>query len=116
MNNLVKNETVAKWLSILAIVTIASIMFELLLGRFQEIAEKGILGWINNFIGAGFGILIACLFLGMILLLLNQHGNDFLQSAIDNSRFAKPLVAFAQQTIKMVRDSIVKNEPSLSYE
>jgi len=116
MNNLVRNETAAKWLSLLSILVIASIIIDLLLRRIQKIAEKGVLGWINNLIGAGFGILIASLFLGMILLLLIQHGNGFLKNSIDNSRFSKPLVAFAQHTIGMVKESIVKDNQSLSYE
>ena len=109
LNNFVKHETAAKWLSILAIIAIASIAIDLLLMKIQKIAEKGVLGWINNLIGASFGILIASLFLGMILLLLTQNGNDFLKNSIDNSRFAKPLVAFAKHTIGMVKKSIVKN-------
>ncbi|MBC8229764.1 CvpA family protein [bacterium] len=109
LNNFVKHETAAKWLSILAIIAIASIAIDLLLMKIQKIAEKGVLGWINNLIGASFGILIASLFLGMILLLLTQNGNDFLKNSIDNSRFAKPLVAFAKHTIGMVKKSIVQN-------
>ena len=112
LNNVVKNEATAKWLSILAIVVIASIALDLLLIRIQKIAEKGVLSWINNLIGAGFGIVIASLFLGMVFLLLTQHGHDFLQNSIDNSRFAKPLVTFAKHTIGMVKKSIVTNNYS----
>jgi uncharacterized membrane protein required for colicin V production len=112
LNNFVKNETASKWLSILAIIVIASIIIDLLLIRIQKIAEKGVLGWINNLIGAVCGIVIASLFLGMLLLLLTQCKNDFLQNSIDNSRFAKPLVTFAQHAIGMVKESIVKNNHS----
>jgi uncharacterized membrane protein required for colicin V production len=112
LNNFLKNATAAKWLSILAILIIASITIDLLLMRIQKIAEKGILGWINNLIGAGFGIVIASLFLGLVLLLLTQNGRDFLRNSIDDSRLAKPLITFAQQTIDMVKP-IVKGDSSM---
>ena len=69
LNNIVKNETAAKWLSILTIIIFASIIIDLLLVRIQKIAEKGVLGWINNLVGAVCGIIIASLFLGMLLLI-----------------------------------------------
>ena len=106
LNNVVKNETAAKLLSILSIIVIASIAIYVLLIRIQKISEKGVLGWINNLIGAGFGIVIGSLFLGMVFLLLTQQENDFFKNSIDNSRFAKPLVTFAQHTIGIVKNPL----------
>lgn len=111
LNNFLRNDTAAKWLSILAILIIASITIDLILIRIQKIAEKGILGWVNNLIGAGFGIIVASLFLGMVLLLLTHSEKDFLKNSIDNSLFAKPLITFAKQTIDIVKP-IAKNDLS----
>ena len=111
LNNFLRNDTAAKWLSILAILIIASITIDLILIRIQKIAEKGILGWINNLIGAGFGIIVASLFLGMVLLLLTHSEKDFLKNSIDNSCLAKPLITFAQQTIDTVKPIVKDNSP-----
>jgi len=111
LNNFLKNDTAAKWLSVLAILIVASITFDLILIRIQKIAEKSILGWINNLIGAGFGIAMASLFLGMVLLLLTQYEKDFFNDSIDDSRLAKPLITLAKRTIDMVKP-IVKDDSS----
>lgn len=106
MNQLVKHEHAAKWLSITVIVIIVGIAVDMLLRRVQATVEKGPLNWMNRMIGAGFGVALACLMLGFVFLLLMQYGITFGTNTIVNSRFGPILAAFAQHTIGMTKPFI----------
>ena len=56
VQKLVANPSWAKWLSIVAIVLVVSILVDSLFERIQRILEKGVLGWVNHLLGLGFGI------------------------------------------------------------
>ncbi|MBC8457192.1 MAG: CvpA family protein, partial [Deltaproteobacteria bacterium] len=106
MNQWVKHEHAAKWLSISVIVIIVGIAVDMLHRRVQATVEKGPLNWMNRMIGAGFGVALACLMLGFVFLLLMQYGITFGTNTIVNSRFGPILAAFAQHTIGMTKPFI----------
>jgi len=97
-----KNEAWAKWVSIAIITIVASTIVIMIIERIRRFAEEGVLGWVNNLIGAAFGIVFASLLLGLILMLLVQYGGDFFQNAINNSKLCPTLVNFAKRTIGMI--------------
>ena len=99
-----KSETWAKWISVVIITIVASTLVCMIIERVRIFAEKGVLNWVNNLIGAAFGVIFASLLLGLILMLLAQHGGDFFQNAINNSKFCPTLVNLAEHAIGMVAD------------
>jgi len=97
-----KSEVWAKWVSVAIITAVASALVCAIIERIRRFAEKGVLGWINNLVGAAFGVVFAGLLLGFTLMLLVQHGGDFFQDAINNSTLCPALVDIAKHTIGMV--------------
>ncbi len=98
-----KSEAWAKWVSVAIITIVASTLVVMIVERIRKFAEKGVLGWINNLIGAAFGVIFASLLLGFVLMLLVQHGGDFFQNTIiDKSKICPALVDFAKHAIGMV--------------
>ena len=91
VQKLVANPSWAKWLSIVAIVLVVSILVDSLFERIQRILEKGVLGWVNHLLGLGFGIASGGLIIAFALILLNAHGGDGFKNEIANSRFAPHL-------------------------
>ena len=88
----IANPNWAKWLSIVAIVLVVSILMDALFERIQRILEKGVLGWINSLLGLCFGIASAGLVIAFALTLLSAYGSVGLKNEIANSRFAPQLV------------------------
>lgn len=100
-----KSEAWAKWVSIAIVTIVASTVVVMIIERVRRFAERGVLGWINNLIGAVFGVVFAGLLLGLILMLLVQHGGDFFQDAITNSKLCPTLVNFAKRAIGMMSEN-----------
>ena len=92
LQKLIANSTWTKWLSIVAIVLVVSILIDSLFERIQRILEKGVLGWANRLLGLGFGITSGGLAIAFALILLNTYGGNGLKNEISNSRFAPQLI------------------------
>ena len=92
LQKLIANSTWTKWLSIVAIVLVVSILIDSLFERIQRILEKGVMGWANRLLGLGFGITSAGLAIAFALILLNTYGGNGLKNEISNSRFAPQLI------------------------
>jgi uncharacterized membrane protein required for colicin V production len=56
--------------------------------RFQRVVEQGVLGWINNLIGAAFGVIVSSVLIGGALILLDRFGGETVKEAIAHSRLA----------------------------
>ena len=92
LQKLIANSTWTKWLSIVAIVLVVSILLDSLFERIQRILEKGVLGWANRLLGLGFGIASGGLAIAFALILLNTYGGNGFKNEISDSRFAPQLI------------------------
>ena len=92
LQKIIANPNWTKWLSIVAIVLVISILVDSLFERIQRILEKGVLGWVNRLLGLCFGIASGGLVIACALILLNAYGGNGFRSEIENSRFAPQLI------------------------
>jgi membrane protein required for colicin V production len=92
LQKLIANPNWAKWLSIVAIVLVVSILVDSLFERIQRILEKGVLGWVNRLLGFCFGIASGGLVIAFALILLNTYGGNGFKNEISDSRFAPQLI------------------------
>ena len=96
----------AKWLSIIAIVLVVSILVDSLCERIQRILEKGVLGWVNQVLGICFGIASGGLAIAFVLILLNAYGSDGFKKEIKNSRFAPQLIDVGNHVWAVSKDHV----------
>ena len=96
----------AKWLSIVAIVLVVSILVDSLCERIQRILEKGVLGWANRLLGICFGIVSGGLVIAFALILLNAYGGDGFKNEIANSRFASQLMDVGNHVWAVSKDHV----------
>ncbi|MCY3740991.1 MAG: CvpA family protein [Candidatus Poribacteria bacterium] len=92
LQKLIANPAWTKWLSIVAIVIVVSILVDSLFERIQRILEKGVLGWANRLLGFCFGIASGGLVIACALILLNTYGGNGFKNEISDSRFAPQLI------------------------
>ena len=88
LHRLIDNEDIVKWASIILITIVTCVLIDTLFQRFQRVVEQGVLGWINNIIGAAFGVIVSSVLIGAVLILLNDFGGETLKEAIAHSRLA----------------------------
>jgi membrane protein required for colicin V production len=88
LDGLINNEGIAKWASIILITVVTGALMNALFERFQRVVEQGVLGWINNLIGAAFGVIVSSVLIGGALILLDRFGGETVKEAIAHSRLA----------------------------
>ncbi len=88
LQKFIENPTFAKWVSIVVLIIVTSIIVDTLFERVQRIIEKGVLGWLNRLLGICFGIASGGLLISFALILLNTYAGDGFKTEIANSRFA----------------------------
>jgi uncharacterized membrane protein required for colicin V production len=106
LQRLIKHEGIAKWASVALIAAGVSVGIDFLFERFQRVIERGVLGWINNTIGAVFGVVASSILIGCILLLLNHYGGGTLQETIANARFAPTFVEIGHSVFDFGKEII----------
>ena len=106
LQKLITNPNWTKWLSIVAIVLVVSILLDSLFERIQRILEKGVLGWANRLLGLCFGMASGGLIIAFALILLNTYGGNGFKSEIENSRFAPQLIDVANRVWAVSKDHV----------
>ena len=109
IENIIPHEGTAKWISIVALIIITSIITDVVFGRLHQIFEKGILGWLNSLVGLGVGIVSSVLIVSLLLHFLSSHQNDFLSDEIDNSLFASHLIEFGEEVWAFGKENVKKH-------
>ena len=102
----IKQEPLAKWISIIAIVAAVSIVVDMVFNHVQKVVERGVLGWVNHIIGGAFGVVSSAILIGCFLLLLDRFGGEEAKQAIINSRFAPDLLEIARQVFDFGEETI----------
>ena len=108
LGKLISHPIWAKWLSIVAIVLVISILLDSLFERIQRILEKGVLGWANRLLGLCFGIASGGLVIAFALILLNTYGGNGFRSEISDSRFAPQLIDIGNNVWAVSKDHVQK--------
>lgn len=93
----IKSEEFAKWISVILIAAIVSMIVDWLFEKMQSIVEKGVLGWINGVVGAVFGVAVSCVLIGTVMLLLSKFGGETIDHAINGSTLAPALINIAHE-------------------
>lgn len=109
IQKVIANESVAKWISIIALIIITSIVIDTLFERIQRLFEKGLLGWLNSVLGLGIGIATSALIIAMLLSLLSPYMSDFFKNEIENSLFAEHLMVFGEEVWIFSKENIKKH-------
>ena len=109
IQKIIPNEGIAKWISIIALVIITSIVTDTIFERIHCIFEKGILGWLNSLIGLGIGIASSVLIIALLLTFLNPYMGDFFKDEIDNSLFASYLMEFGEEVWAFGKENVKKH-------
>ncbi len=102
----IKQEPLAKWISIIVIVTAVSIVIDMVFSHIQKVVERGVLGWVNHIIGGAFGVVSSAILIGCFLLLLNRFGGEEARQVVANSRFAPDLLEIARQVFDFGEEAI----------
>ena len=106
LQKFIANPTWAKWLSIVAIVLVVSILIDSLFERIQRILEKGVLGWVNRLLGLCFGVASGGVIIAFALILLNMYGGEGFKKEIENSRFALQLIDVGHRVWAVSKDHV----------
>ena len=109
IQKVIASESVAKWVSIIVLIVITSIVIDALFERIQRIFEKGILGWLNSVLGLGIGIATSGLIIAMLLYFLNPYMSEFFINEIENSFFAERLMNFGEKVWVFGKENIEKH-------
>ena len=108
LQKLISNPIWTKWLSIIAIILVISILVDSLLERIQRIIEKGVLGWANRLLGLCFGIASGGLVIACALIVLNTYGGNGFKNEILNSRFAPQLIDIGNNVWAVSKEHVQK--------
>ncbi len=102
----IKHESLAKWISIIAVVAAVSIVIDMIFSHIQKVVERGVLGWVNHIVGGAFGVVSSTILIGCFLLLLDHFGGEGVKQAVANSRFAPDLLEITRQVFDFGGEAI----------
>ncbi len=109
LENIIPHEGVAKWISIIGLIIIISIITDIIFARINQIFEKGILGWVNSLVGLGVGIASSVLVIALLLTFLSPHLSDYFLEEIDNSLFASHLMELGEEIWDFGKENVKRH-------
>ena len=109
VEKVIPNEDIAKWVSIIALILVVSIVADLIFARIHSIFEKGILGWLNSAIGLGIGIASSLLILSLLLHFFKPQLSEFMSGEIEKSLIAIHLQEFGEEVWAVGKENIRKH-------
>ncbi len=108
LQKFIENPTFAKWVSIVVLIVVTSIIVDTLFERIQRIIEKGVLGWLNRLLGLCFGVASGGLLIAFALIFLNSYAGDGFKNEIANSRFAPQLLDIGNRVWAVTKQHVEK--------
>lgn len=109
IQKLFPNEQVAKWISVIVLIVITSIVTDMVFERIHQIFEKGILGWLNSLLGLAIGIASSVLIIALLLHFLNPYLSDFFKDGIENSLLASRLMELGDEVWAFGKENVKKH-------
>ena len=113
LGNWIENQGAVKWVSVIVITLVVSIIIDIVFGRVQEILDTGVLGWINSLVGGAFGVAASCVLLAIAFMLANRYGDESIQTIIKNSRFGPSLLEIGIQIFDFGKEAIKEQADNL---
>lgn len=107
---LIKNHQIVRVISMLIIAVAVAVVVDFIFKRLSAIVRKGVIGWIDNALGIAFGVALASILIGGILILLEEYANAPIQKFIAQSQFAPYLLRFTRYVIGVGRVIIDKSD------
>ena len=102
-----------KWVSVIVITLVVSIVIDIVFGRVQEVLDSGVLGWINSLVGGAFGVVASSVLLAIAFMLANRYGDESIQTIINNSRFGPSLLEIGIQIFNFGKEAIKEQADNL---
>lgn len=109
VEKVIPQEDIAKWISIVVLILITSIVVDLIFGRIHRLFEEGILGWLNSLIGLCIGVVSSVIILSLILHILYPHVSDSFANQIDNSLFASHLLELGEEVWTFGKENVKRH-------
>ena len=80
----IPNEDISKWISVIILIIVVSIVTDTIFDRIHKVFEKGILGWLNSLLGLAIGIGTSVLIISLLLYFINPQKSEFLKDEVEN--------------------------------
>lgn len=109
VEKVIPQEDVAKWVSIVALILITSIIVDLIFGRIHRLFEEGILGWLNSLIGLCIGVASSVIILSILLYILYPHISDSFANQIDNSLYSSHLLDLGEEVWAFGKENVKRH-------
>jgi len=109
LENIIPHEGTAKWISIVVLIVVTTIIVDIIFARLHDIFEKGILGWLNSFLGLAVGIASSVLIISLLLHFLNPHIEDYISDQLDDSLIASHLLEFGEEVWAFSKENVKKH-------
>lgn len=113
MGHWIEDQGAVKWVSVIVITLVVSIVIDIVFGRVQEVLDTGVLGWINSLVGGAFGVAASCVLLAIAFMLANSYGDESIQTIINNSRFGPSLLEIGNQIFDFGKEAIKEQTENL---
>ena len=113
MGHWIEDQGAVKWVSVIVITLVVSIVIDIVFGRIQEVLDTGVLGWINSLVGGAFGVAASCVLLAIAFMLANRYGDESIQAIINDSRFGPPLLEIGNQIFDFGKEAIKEQTENL---
>ena len=113
MGHWIEDQGAVKWVSVIVITLVVSIVIDIVFGRIQEVLDTGVLGWINSLVGGAFGVAASCVLLAIAFMLANRYGDESIQTIINDSRFGPSLLEIGNQIFDFGKEAIKEQTENL---
>ena len=109
IEKVIPQEDIAKWISIIVVILITSIVVDLIFGRIHRLFEEGILGWLNSLVGLCIGVASSVIIISLLLHFLNPQISESMSGQLENSLFASYLEEFGEEVWAFGKENVKRH-------
>ena len=109
IGKVIPNDNISKWISILVLIIIVTILTDTIFDRIHKVFEEGILGWLNSLLGLAIGIGTSVLIISLLLHFINPQHIEFLKDGVENSLLASHLMEIGEEVWFFGKENVRKH-------
>ena len=109
IEKVIPQEDITKWISIVVVMLITSIIVDLIFSRIHRLFEEGILGWLNSLLGLCLGVASSVIIISLLLHFLNPQISENLSGQLENSLFASYLQEFGEEVWAFGKENVERH-------
>ena len=109
IEKVIPQEDIAKWISIVVLILIVSIIVDLIFGRIHRLFEEGILGWLNSLLGLCLGVASSVIIVALLLHFLYPQISTNFANEFENSLFASYLEEFGEEVWTFGKENVKRH-------